>query len=160
VEDGRSYPFGALLIATGADPVRLTVPGSDGPNVRYLRTLADSNAVIAKASSVKRAIVVGASFIGLEVAASLRERGLNVQVVAPESRPMERVLGPEVGEFVQSVHESLPLRASDPRPSGRDCRCRVLADRSERGEEFFARNIRVWTTRSPNHEIIHGDNPG
>src|SRR5262245_35921073 len=97
LEDGRSYRFGGLLIATGAEPVRLHVAGSDKPHVHYLRTLADSNAIVAGASSAKRAVVVGASFIGLEVAASLRERGLSVDVVAPESRPMERSLGSEVG---------------------------------------------------------------
>jgi NADPH-dependent 2,4-dienoyl-CoA reductase/sulfur reductase-like enzyme len=74
--------------------------------VRYLRTLADSNVIIANASSAKRAVVVGASFIGLEVAASLRERGISVNVVAPENRPMERILGSEVGRFVQNLHES------------------------------------------------------
>ena len=106
VEDGRSFSFGALLIATGAEPVRLQVPGSDRPFVHYLRTLTDSKAIIAGASTAKRAVVVGASFIGLEVAASLRERGLTVDVVAPERRPMERILGSEVGEFVQNLHES------------------------------------------------------
>ena len=106
VENGRTHQFGAALIATGADPVRLTVPGSDGPDVHYLRTLADSNAIIAKSASAKRVIVVGASFIGLEVAASLRTRGLSVDVVAPGSRPMERILGSEVGRFVQNLHES------------------------------------------------------
>lgn len=106
VEGGRTYAFGALLIATGADPVRLTAPGADDSHLFYLRTIADSNAIIAKASSAKRAVVVGASFIGLEVAASLRARGIDVDVVAPESRPMERILGSEVGRFVQDLHES------------------------------------------------------
>jgi NADPH-dependent 2,4-dienoyl-CoA reductase/sulfur reductase-like enzyme len=106
LEDGRTYSFGALLIATGADPVRLTIPGTDGPHVHYLRTIADSNAIIATASSATRAVVVGASFIGLEVAASLRARGIDVDVVAPESRPMERILGSDVGRFVQNLHES------------------------------------------------------
>src|SRR5262245_60864074 len=110
LEDGRSYRFGALLIASGAEPVRLTVPGADQPRLHYLRTLADSNAIIAAAASATRALVVGASFIGLEVAASLRLRGIEVDVVAPEGRPMERVLGPEVGAFVQRTHESHGVR--------------------------------------------------
>jgi NADPH-dependent 2,4-dienoyl-CoA reductase/sulfur reductase-like enzyme len=110
VEGGRTYPFGALLIATGAEPVRLTVHGADDSGLCYLRTLADSNAIIARSASAKRAVVVGASFIGLEVAASLRARGIGVDVVAPENRPMERILGSEVGRFVQDLHESNGVR--------------------------------------------------
>ena len=106
VEDGRTYPFGSLLIATGAEPVHLMVPGADDSHLFYLRTFADSNAIIAKAASAKRAVVVGASFIGLEVAASLRARGIDVDIVAQGSRPMERILGPAVGRFVQDLHES------------------------------------------------------
>lgn len=106
VSDGRSYPFGALLIATGAEPVRLDVPGATLPHVHYLRTLADSNAIIAHAATAKRAVVVGASFIGLEVAASLRARHVDVHMVAPDRHPMQRVLGAEIGEWVQRRHES------------------------------------------------------
>jgi NADPH-dependent 2,4-dienoyl-CoA reductase/sulfur reductase-like enzyme len=102
---GSSCRYGALLLATGAEPVRLDIPGSDLPQIHYLRTLADSRAIIAKATAGRRAVVIGASFIGLEVASSLRARGLEVHVVAPEARPMEAVLGPEVGDLVRRVHE-------------------------------------------------------
>jgi apoptosis-inducing factor 3 len=103
--NGSRQRYGALLLATGAEPVRLGIPGSDLPYINYLRTLADSRALIAKATTASRVVVIGASFIGLEVASSLRARGLEVHVVAPEARPMETVLGPEVGDLVRRVHE-------------------------------------------------------
>jgi len=103
--DGSMHVFGAMLLATGADPVKLEIPGAAPGQIHYLRTYEDSRALIAKAKSAKRVIVAGASFIGLEVAASLRARGLSVDVVAPEQQPLERILGPEMGKFIRGLHE-------------------------------------------------------
>jgi apoptosis-inducing factor 3 len=105
LSEGRFLSYGALVLATGASPVRLPVAGADAPHVLLLRTLADSRAIIARAVGAKRAVLLGAGFIGLEVAASLRARGLEVHVVAPESLPLARILGDALGAFVKKLHE-------------------------------------------------------
>ena len=105
LKGGARLAYDRLLLATGAEPNRLSIPGADRSNVHVLRTLADSNAIIASAKDARRAVVIGASFIGLEVAAALQARDVEVHVIAPEKIPMERVLGPEMGKFVRSLHE-------------------------------------------------------
>jgi NADPH-dependent 2,4-dienoyl-CoA reductase/sulfur reductase-like enzyme len=105
LDDGRTYGFDALLLATGAEPVTLDVPGAKPSQLHYLRTFDDSRALVAEAQRRKRALVIGTSFIGLEVAASLRTRGLDVHVVGPDKVPLERVMGAEVGGLVRQVHE-------------------------------------------------------
>jgi NADPH-dependent 2,4-dienoyl-CoA reductase/sulfur reductase-like enzyme/nitrite reductase/ring-hydroxylating ferredoxin subunit len=111
LQSGATHAFDALLLATGAEPVRLTLDGTPAIPVHYLRTFADSRAIVASADALKstqskRALVMGASFIGLEVAASLRARGLDVHVVAPEQEPLVKVMGAEVGRFIRNLHES------------------------------------------------------
>jgi apoptosis-inducing factor 3 len=104
--DGRQLPYGALLLATGADPIRLDIPLTGAARTFYLRSFADARAILAAAESAKAAVIVGASFIGLEVAASLRSRGIDVHVVGLEQVPLERVMGRDLGLFLRAVHES------------------------------------------------------
>jgi len=106
LNNGQRRSFGALLIATGATPVRPPIPGAESSPAHYLRSFSDSRAIIEAASAAKHAVVIGASFIGLEVAASLRTRNLDVDVVAPEHRPLEKILGAELGKVIQQLHET------------------------------------------------------
>jgi NADPH-dependent 2,4-dienoyl-CoA reductase/sulfur reductase-like enzyme/nitrite reductase/ring-hydroxylating ferredoxin subunit len=102
---GERIKYDRLLMATGAEPVRPSIKGAGLRDVLVLRTLADSRAIVERAKSARRAVVLGASFIGLEAAASLRAREIEVHVVAPERIPMERILGPDMGAFVRRLHE-------------------------------------------------------
>jgi NADPH-dependent 2,4-dienoyl-CoA reductase/sulfur reductase-like enzyme/nitrite reductase/ring-hydroxylating ferredoxin subunit len=105
LDGGGSIPYGALLLATGARPVTLNVKGADNDRVHYLRSFADSRAIIAKLSKGTRVAIVGASFIGLEVAASLRARDIETHVIAPVATPMANIMGPEAGAFIRNLHE-------------------------------------------------------
>jgi NADPH-dependent 2,4-dienoyl-CoA reductase/sulfur reductase-like enzyme/nitrite reductase/ring-hydroxylating ferredoxin subunit len=103
--NGAPLTYGALVLATGAEPIRLPIDGAKLPHVHLLRTLADSRAIVAACATAHRVVVIGASFIGLEAAASLRTRGLDVTVVAPEAVPLARIVGDEVGALVKRIHE-------------------------------------------------------
>ncbi|MEB2556602.1 FAD-dependent oxidoreductase [Burkholderia cenocepacia] len=104
--DGGRVDYGALLLATGTEPNKLNVPGADLPHVCTLRSRADCDALIGKLKTARRCVVVGASFIGLEAAAALRTRGLDVHVVAPDPHPMGRVLGDALGDTIKALHEA------------------------------------------------------
>ena len=106
LDSGRAYNFDRLLLATGADPVKLPVPGTSDSRLFYLRTYADSRALVAAAAAAKQVVVIGASFIGLEVAASLRTRGITVHVVSRQKAPLHRVMGVEIGGFMRRLHEA------------------------------------------------------
>jgi NADPH-dependent 2,4-dienoyl-CoA reductase/sulfur reductase-like enzyme/nitrite reductase/ring-hydroxylating ferredoxin subunit len=126
---GENFGYDALLIATGAEPVRLPLPGFDRPNVFALRSLADARAIVAAIGSAKTVALIGAGFIGMEAAGALCARGLEVHVVARDEVPMERALGREFGEFITGLHRDhgvqFHLQAS---PSGFDGGVLTLAD--------------------------------
>jgi NADPH-dependent 2,4-dienoyl-CoA reductase/sulfur reductase-like enzyme/nitrite reductase/ring-hydroxylating ferredoxin subunit len=103
--DGTAHAYDRLLLAPGAAPVPLEIPGHDLPHVHVLRSLADHHAIAQAVETAKRVVVLGASFIGLEVAAALRTKGLEVHVVAPDKLPLAKILGPDLGEIVRQLHE-------------------------------------------------------
>jgi len=130
LQDGRTLTYGALLLATGAEPRSLSINGSNLPHVFRLRTLADSNAIIAKAQQARNCVVIGSSFIGLEVAASLRSRGREVTVISQDSVPLGNILGKELGRFVQRLHEKHGVRfLLDTKPQ------EIFDDRVEIGQD-------------------------
>jgi NADPH-dependent 2,4-dienoyl-CoA reductase/sulfur reductase-like enzyme/nitrite reductase/ring-hydroxylating ferredoxin subunit len=102
---GRDILYDALILATGAEPIRIPIPGIDLPHVHVLRTIADCRNLIAAATAAKSIVIAGASFIGMEAAAALRTRGLTVTVVAPEQTPFDKVLSKRPGEALQALHE-------------------------------------------------------
>jgi apoptosis-inducing factor 3 len=102
---GRPVPFDRLLLATGAEPIGLPVPGADAPHVHMLRTLADCRRLIQALGAVQRVVLIGGGFIGLEAAAALRARGLDVVVVSLDATPLGRVVGEQVGGFLRRLHE-------------------------------------------------------
>lgn len=103
--DGSKLRYDRLLLATGAAPRSLSVPGADLKNVYTLRSYEDAIRILGSSPSSRRAVVVGASFIGMEAAHSLRMRKLDVTVVAPETTPFQRVFGAEIGEALRLLHE-------------------------------------------------------
>jgi NADPH-dependent 2,4-dienoyl-CoA reductase/sulfur reductase-like enzyme/nitrite reductase/ring-hydroxylating ferredoxin subunit len=104
-KSGETFSYDVLILATGGEPQRPKLPGFDGENVFLLRSLKDARALASAAGGAKTAAIIGSSFIGLEAAAALKTRGLDVHVVAPEAIPFEKTLGAEVGRWVKGLHE-------------------------------------------------------
>ena len=109
-DKGEVFDYDALLLATGAEPVRLALPGFDAPNVHVLRSLADAEALLAGLARARTVALLGAGFIGMEAAAALRSRGLDVHVVAPEALPLARVLGPQLATHLLELHRRHGVR--------------------------------------------------
>jgi NADPH-dependent 2,4-dienoyl-CoA reductase/sulfur reductase-like enzyme/nitrite reductase/ring-hydroxylating ferredoxin subunit len=105
-ETAQSLRYDRALIATGSRPRKPQIPGADLENVFTLRSLSDANKLLEAARPAKRAVILGASFIGMECAASLVERGLEVSIVAPEPYPFASTLGEPIGRMFQAVHEA------------------------------------------------------
>ena len=104
LDDGEWLRYDRLLIATGAEPRRLAIAGSDLDGVLYLRSVADSDALRERLDHGGSLVVVGGGWIGCEVAASARTRGLDVTVIDPQAVPLERVLGREMGSVYRDIH--------------------------------------------------------
>jgi 3-phenylpropionate/trans-cinnamate dioxygenase ferredoxin reductase subunit len=110
LEDGSAVGYARLLLTTGATPRRLPVPGADLAGVHYLRTLADSEALSAATRDGGQVVIAGAGWIGLEAAAAARQAGCEVTIVEPESAPLYRALGPELGAVFAELHRSHGVR--------------------------------------------------
>src|SRR6478672_609612 len=110
LDDGNRLRYDRLLLATGAEPRSLAVPGAELDGVHYLRSVEDSDALRSRLDAAASVVVIGAGWIGSEVAASARQRGLDVTVIEPASLPLERVLGTELGTIYRDIHADHGVR--------------------------------------------------
>jgi 3-phenylpropionate/trans-cinnamate dioxygenase ferredoxin reductase component len=155
--DGQSFSYDAALIATGARNRRLDVPGADLAGVFQLRTLEDADRIRTAAETADHAVVVGMGFIGAEVAASLRQMGLDVTVLEALPGPLYRVLGPEISRVVRSIHEERGVRVVFDDAVARfdgDGRLRAVVTTSGRVIEAGFAVVGVGTV--PNAELMGG----
>jgi NADPH-dependent 2,4-dienoyl-CoA reductase/sulfur reductase-like enzyme/nitrite reductase/ring-hydroxylating ferredoxin subunit len=141
---GEAIGFDRLLLATGADPVALSIPGFTERNVHLLRSLADARALIRRARPGTRAAIIGSNFIGLEAAAALRKRGVAVEVVSESIVPFAHVFGRAVGQCLQKLHEANGVRFHLSRtPKGFDGRRLTLDDGSAVEADFVVAGVGV-----------------
>ncbi len=127
-KDGENLLFDSLLIATGGEPRKLDLPNSNLKNIFVLRSFDNADAITKAAEGAKSAVVIGASFIGMETAFSLKERGLAVTVIAPDKVPFEKTLGADIGKMFQKLHEENGVKFRLGEKLG-ECECKA----SERG---------------------------
>lgn len=144
VAGGERFAFDRLLLATGAEPVRLPIPGFEADNVHVLRSLADARALIARAEAGARTAVIGSSFIGLEAAAALRKRGVDVTIASESVVPFAHVFGRDVGLCLQRLHEANGVRFELGRAvSAFDGRTLRLSDSSRIDADFVVAGVGV-----------------
>ena len=110
LDDGEPLAYSRVLLATGSRPRPLDVPGADLDGIHYLRTLPDADRLRSAIAGASHVVVVGAGWIGSEVAASARQLGADVTIVEPASVPLERVLGPQVGSIYRALHADHGVR--------------------------------------------------
>jgi 3-phenylpropionate/trans-cinnamate dioxygenase ferredoxin reductase subunit len=110
LEDRRRVPFDVLLIATGARNRRFSIPGSELEGIYSLRAVQDADRIKAEMAPGRRVVVIGMGFIGSEVAASLRQKGLDVVAIEPAKTPLFRVLGEAVGQSIAELHRAHGVR--------------------------------------------------
>ncbi len=157
VDDGLVLPYDALLLATGSRPRHLRAPGSELAGVHYLRTIADADRIRTECAAGGRAVIIGGGYIGLEVAATARERGMEVTVLEMAPRVMSRVTSPEVSAFYEAEHArhgvrircNESVRALHPDPRTR----RVRAVLTEGGGEYKADLVIVGVGVAPADEL-------
>ena len=157
LDDGLVLPYDALVLATGSRPRRLPVPGTDLAGVHYLRTLADADRIRAECTAGGRLLVIGGGYIGLEVAATARELGMEVTVLEMAERVMSRVTCPEVSRFYEAEHARRGVRircGETVRALHGDARSgRVSAVLTEQGTEYPADVVIIGVGVAPVDEL-------
>ena len=159
LDDQRVLPYDALLLATGSRPRRLTVPGADLAGVHYLRTMADADRIRAECAGGGRVVIIGAGYIGLEVAATVRELGLEVTVLEMAPRVMNRVTCPQVSAFYEAEHarHGVTIRCNETVRALHGAHGgRVRAVLTESGAEYPADLVIVGVGVVPADELARG----
>jgi NADPH-dependent 2,4-dienoyl-CoA reductase/sulfur reductase-like enzyme/nitrite reductase/ring-hydroxylating ferredoxin subunit len=156
-DNGESLKYDKLLIATGAIPRRLKVPGAELKNIFYLRSFRDADEILEAVKKSKSSVVIGASFIAMETAHSLTKRGIKVTVVAPEEVPFERNFGKDIGNLFKKVHEkngtSFKLKSNIKRLIGDE---KVRSVLLQSGEEIDADLVVIGIGVTPSTEFLSG----
>jgi len=156
LDDGTVVPFDALMLATGSHPRRLPVPGAGLEGVHYLRTIGDADRIRADCGSGRRLLIVGGGYIGLEVAATVRELGLQVTVLEMAERVMNRVTCPEVSAFYAAEHarHGVQIRCNERvRAFHGDASGRVRSVLTDAGSEYPADSVLVGVGVAPADEL-------